>query len=118
MRDVSHIPDNKVSRIKMKLRNTCEKYCNVMVPYKQRDTISKRSKREDIVVLKQYKRRWVVIMDTHKYTNKCLAFLSTKQFTTLAKDSAQTLESRVKQTLQKIKSKFAKQEYKVYTQIT
>ena len=32
LRDISNIPENEVSRIKTKLRNTCEKYCNVKVP--------------------------------------------------------------------------------------
>ena len=51
-------------------------------------------------------------MDRHKYTGKCLALLSTKQFTTLTKDPTKTLESKVQWTLQKIKSKFTEQEYK------
>ena len=57
LRDISHIPENELSRIKTKLRNTCEKYCNVKVPYKYRDIVSKLSKREDIVILKQDKDR-------------------------------------------------------------
>ena len=48
LRDISHIPENELSRIKTKLRNTCEKYCNVKVPYKCRDIVSNLSKREDI----------------------------------------------------------------------
>ena len=27
--DITHIPENQVGQIKTKLRNTCEKYCNV-----------------------------------------------------------------------------------------
>ena len=51
-------------------------------------------------------------MDRHKYTDKCLALISTKQFTTLTNDPTRTLESKVQRTLQKIKSKFTEQEYK------
>ena len=112
LRDISHIPENELSRIKTKLRNTCEKYCNVKVPYKYRDIVSKLSKREDIVILKQEKGKGVVLMDRHKYTDKCLALLSTKQFTTLTNDPTKTLESKVQRTLRKIKSKFTEQKYK------
>ena len=112
MRDILHIPENELSRIKTKLRNTCDKYCNVKVPYKYRDNVSKLSKRQDIVILKQDKERGVALMDRHKYTDKRLALLSTKQFTTLANDPTKTLESKVQRTLRKIKSKFTEQEYK------
>ena len=56
-------------------------YCNVTFPYKYRDIVSKLSKREDIVILKQDKGSGVVIMDKHKYAGMYLALLSTKQFT-------------------------------------
>ena len=55
LRDISHIPENELGRIKTKLRNTYEKYCNVKVPYNYRDIVSNLSKREDIVILKQEK---------------------------------------------------------------
>ena len=42
-------------------------------------------------------------MDRHKYNDKCLALLSTKQFTTFKKDPIRTLESKDQQTLRKIK---------------
>ena len=51
-RGISHIPENELSRIKTKLRNTFEKYCNAKVLYKYRDTVSKLLKRKDIVILK------------------------------------------------------------------
>ena len=51
-------------------------------------------------------------MDRHKYTDKCLALLSTKQFTTLTNDATKTLESKVERNLQKIKTNFTEQEYK------
>ena len=33
------IPENKLQQVKAKLRNTCERYCNIKVPYKQRQII-------------------------------------------------------------------------------
>ena len=51
-------------------------------------------------------------MNRHKYTDKCLALLSTKQFTTLTNDPTKTLESKVQRILRTIKSKFTGQEYK------
>ena len=105
MRDISSIPENEPSRIKTKLRNTCEKYCNVKVPYKYRDIVSKISKREDIVILKQDKGRGVVLMDRHKYTEKCLALFSAKQFIALTNDPTKFLESKAQRTLTKNKTK-------------
>ena len=68
-----------------------------------REIVSKLSKREDIVILKQEKGRGTLLMDRHKYNDKCLALLSTKQFTTFKKDPIRTLESKDQQTLRKIK---------------
>ena len=51
-------------------------------------------------------------MDRRKYTDKCLALLSAKQFTTLTNDPNKTLESKVQRNLRKIKSRFTEQEYK------
>ena len=51
-------------------------------------------------------------MDRHKYTVKCLAWLSTRQFTTLTNDPTKTLDGKVRRTLRKTKSKFTEQEYK------
>ena len=45
-------------------------------------------------------------MDRHEYTDKCLALLSAKQFTTL------TSESKVQRTLRNTKSNFTEQEHK------
>ena len=70
LRDISHIPENELSRIKTKLRNAREKYSNMKVPYKYRDIVSNISKRQDIVILKQDKGRGVVLLDRHKYTDK------------------------------------------------
>ena len=61
--------------------------------------MSKLSKRENIVILKQDKKGGVLLTDNFKYIDKCLALLSAKQFT-------KTLEIKVQRALQKIKSNF------------
>ena len=76
--DISHIPENEVGQIKTKLRNTCEKYCNDKFPNYQKIFINNLYKREDVIIMKQDKGSGVVIMDKTKYTEKCLALLSTK----------------------------------------
>ena len=53
-RDISHIPEDEHEtyqtylRMKTKLSNTCEKFCNAKGSYKYRDIVSKLSKRQDI----------------------------------------------------------------------
>ena len=49
-------------------------------------------KKDDIILLKQDKRRGVVVMDRSKYTKKCLEMLSTKQFTVIENDPTKPLE--------------------------
>ena len=41
LRDISNIPESETSKIKTKLRNTCEKYSKVKVPYRDRFKIIK-----------------------------------------------------------------------------
>ena len=78
LRDISHMPENEINKVKTKLRSACEKYSNIKVPHKQRKIIFDLSKRDDIILLKQDKGRGVVVMDRSKYTEKCLEILSTK----------------------------------------
>ena len=89
-----------------------QKYCKVNVSNKYRDMVSNLLKRQDIVFLNQDKGGGVVILDRHQYTHKIVASHSRKQFTTLTKDRTKTLESKVQQTLPKIKSKLTEQDYR------
>ena len=93
------MPETEISKIKTKLRNTCEKYCNIKVPYSQRKIISNLSKRDDIVIFKQDKGRWVMIMDKTKYAEKCLIMLSTKQFLNVETDPTKPLEIKIQRIL-------------------
>ena len=104
--------ENEISKVKTKLRNTCQKYCHVKVPYKQKKINSNLSNRKDIVILKQDKGRSVVVMDRSNYTEKCMSLLSSTQFMHIPNDPNKSLESKVQRTLRKIKSKLCEKEYK------
>ena len=78
MRKLTHIPDNELTSLKTKLSSTCEKYSQINVPYKYKKVIDNLSKNKNIVILKQDKGRGVVILDTTKYTEKCMALLNTE----------------------------------------
>ena len=52
LKDIPNIPESELSKIETKLRNSCEKYCNVKVPKHQRNVVNNRMKRNDIVIMK------------------------------------------------------------------
>ena len=79
------MPENEISKVKTKLRNTCEKYFHVKVPYKQKKIISNLLNR----------------------TEKCMPLLSSNQFKHISNDPTKSLETKVQQTIQKIKSKLS-----------
>ena len=68
---ISHIPEEDLAHIKTKLRNTCEKYSKIRVPYKYRKIVKTLSKNSRIVIMKQDKMRGVVLMDRMVYLWKC-----------------------------------------------
>ena len=72
LRDFSNIPESEVNKIKNKPRNTCEKYSKLKVPYRHRKIILELSKNENTIILKQGKGRGIVVMDKHKYIEKCM----------------------------------------------
>ena len=80
LNEISHVPDVQLCQVKIKLRDACEKYCRMEIPYKHRKTIENLSKRDDVIILKQDKGRGVVLMDQNKYTGKCMLLFNTKQF--------------------------------------
>ena len=95
-----------------KLKNTCKKYSKINVPYKYKKDIDNLSKNKNIVILKQDKGRGVVILDTTKYTEKCMTLLNTERFKRLTTDPTAATERKIQNILRKIKSKFSEQEYK------
>ena len=106
------MPKNEISKVRTKIHHKCEKYCHIKVPYKQKKIISNVSNRKIIVILKQDKVRGVVITDQSNYSKKCMSLLSSNQFVHIANDPTKSLESKIQRTLQKIKSKLSKEEYK------
>ena len=87
------------------MRSTCEKYSRINVPYKYRKIVNDLSRNKNIVIMKQDKRKGVVVMDRGKYFDKCLAMLNTEQFVQLQKDPTNSLETKVQRTLRKITQK-------------
>ena len=111
-KDLTHLDAAQHTHLKTKLRETCDKYSNIQIPYKYQKAISNLSKNDNIIILKQDKGRGVVIMDRTKYLEKCLNMLNTNQFRKLDTDPTQSLEKKVKTTLRKLISIFTKTEYK------
>ena len=105
--DLSDMPEKEISKVKAKLRKTCEKYCHLKVTYKQKKIISYLSNRKDIVILKQGQVRGVIIMDRSNYTEKCMSLLSSNQFKHIPNDPTKSLESKVQRTIRKIKLKIS-----------
>ena len=52
----------------------------INIPYKYKKVIDNLSKNKNILVLKQDKGRGVAILDTTKYTEKCMTLLKTEHF--------------------------------------
>ena len=78
LKDIGNIRETELQLIKIKLRNTCEKYTKIKVPYKYIKIINELRKREDIAVLKADKGRGIVIMNRDKYHEKCIELLDTE----------------------------------------
>ena len=111
MKDISHTPENYLSSLKTKLRNTCEKYSEIRVPYKYKKITDQLSRNKDLCILKQDKGRGVVLMDRTKYTNICLEILETNQFTKLNHDPTKSVEEMIQRLLRKFKSRLSQKEY-------
>ena len=111
LKDITHIPENYLSSLKTKLRNTCKKYSKIRVPYKYEEIIDQLSRNKDLCILKQDKGRGVVLMDRTKYTNRCLEILETNQFTKLNHDPTKSVEEMIQRLLRKFKSRLSQKEY-------
>ena len=69
---------------------------------------------EEVLKMKQYKGRGVVVMTRSKYLEKCLSILQGKQFMKLDHDLTSKLEITVQRILRKIKSKLPENIYKKF----
>ena len=76
---------------------------NSKTAHKNEKVIDHLSKHNNIIIIKQGKGHGVVILDRSKYIDKCLSMLATKQFSKFDYDLTSKLESKVQQTLKKIK---------------
>ena len=106
LKDISHLPIDYITRLKTKLRHTCEKYSQIKVPYQYRTVINK-----NLAILKQHKGRGIVILDKNKYIEKCISIVTIHKFKKLDNSPTATCESKVQHTLRKMKSKFSGREY-------
>ena len=95
--DMPNIPENKLQQVKTKLRNTCERYCNIKVPYKQKQIIKTLSQREDITIMKADKGRGVVIMKKGKHLEKCFTLSIVNNFYNLMKILQKLMKGRYKE---------------------
>ena len=112
MKDISHTPDENLTRLKTKLRSTCERYSKIHVPYKYKAIIDSLSKNQNICIMKQDKGRGVVLMDSSKYIEKCLDILQTEQFTKLSYGPTMSIKNKIQQEERKLKRGLTKQEYR------
>ena len=63
LNNIKDSPVANLCRIKTKIRNTCQKYSEINVPYKRRETIRNLSDNQNVVTMKQDKGGGVTTMD-------------------------------------------------------
>ena len=97
--------------MKSKLWNICHKYNKIKVPYKYQQIIANLTNKKTIKVLKQDKGSGVVIVDSSKYTEKCLGLLKNERFLKINDDPTKRIGSKIERCVRKLKSKIAKGEY-------
>ena len=99
LRNLTDIPDNELTSLKTKLRGACEKYSKINVPYKYKKFTDNLSKNKNNVILKQGKGRGVVILNTTKYTEKCIALSNTESFKKVTADPTTATERKTQKVL-------------------
>ena len=115
LKDISHLNNDVITRLKTKLRHTCDKYSRIKVPYKYRNVINNLRRNKQLVILKQDKGRGVVLLDKTKYVEKCFSIINTNKFKKLDKNPTVSYEAKIQRTLRKMKSRFTLEEYnKIY----
>ena len=112
LQDTKDLDQEIQDELKSKMRRTSENYSKIKIPYQQQKVISNLSNIKSIIVIKQDKGRGIVILDRKHYIEKCLSIVESKQFKKLKKDPTKTLESKVQQTLRKIKNVLSEKDYK------
>ena len=114
-KDITHLNNDVITRLKTKLRHRCDKYSQIKVPYKYRNVINNLCRNKQLVIFKQNKGRGVVLLDKSKYVKKCFSIINKNKFKKLHKNPTVSYEAKIQRTLRKMKSRFTLQEYnKVY----
>ena len=98
-----NLSDDQKCQLKAKLWSAYEKQNRVKVPFKNREMISKLADISNIILLRQDKRKGIVVIDRKKHTEKCMDMLNIKQFRKLDKDPTKTIETKVQRAARKIK---------------
>ena len=100
-----------MTQLKSKLRNVCYKFNKIKVSYKYQHIIANLTNNKTIKVLKQDKGRGEVIMDSSKYTEKCLGLLENDRFAKTNDYSTKRIESKIQRYVRKLESKITEEEY-------
>ena len=83
--------------------------------YEYRRFVENLSKNDSIVIMRQDRGGDVAIMDKHKYTEKSLAMLNTKQFTKIRVDPTKKTEAKIQRLLPKSKANLRSRNTILYT---
>ena len=100
-----------MTQLKSKLRNVCHKFNKIKVSYKYQRIIANLTNNKTVKVLKQDKGRGEVIMDSSKYTEKCLGLLENDRFAKTNDYSTKRIESKIQRYVRKLESKITEEEY-------
>ena len=112
-KQLGHLTSDEKDELKSKLRRSCENYYRSSRSKDEVDEIiQKISKNKNIKILKQDKGRGVVIMDSNKYTEKCMALINTDNFRKIQGDNTKQVEESVQRALLKIKDAIGEDKYK------
>ena len=109
LKDISHVRDEDLSHLKKKLRNICDKYSQIYIPYNYKKIIEQLSNNCNICIMRQDKGWGVVIIDKSKYTAKYLELPRRDQFLKLKHDPNKSFEKKIQRTLRKLKIRLSTQ---------
>ena len=107
--DIYNIFFYNITHLKTKLRNACDKYNQIYIPYKYKMIIKQLSNNHNICIMRQEKERDVVIIDESKCTAKCLELLQTNHFSKLKHNPNKSFENKTQRTLRKLKTRLSTQ---------
>ena len=90
-----HLNNDVITRLKNKLRHTCDKYSRIKVPYKYHNVITNLRRNKQLVILKQDKGRGVVLLNKTKYVEKFFSIINTNKFKKLDKNPTISYEAKI-----------------------